>query len=98
MTVLNMRVWFWMALFFMLVGCSRPQPAVQATPRTVSMSRVVRVPLIEQAQRATAEQGDRAKLAVFPGGNDELPEGPSGFDVTEDGTFLIADPLRNRIA
>jgi hypothetical protein len=35
---------------------------------------------------------------ISTGAPDELPEGPSGFDVLDDGSFVVTDPLRQRIA
>jgi hypothetical protein len=37
-------------------------------------------------------------LAVRKGGEDELPSGPRSFDVLRNGTLLINDPLRSRLA
>jgi hypothetical protein len=35
---------------------------------------------------------------ISPGATDEPPEGPAGFDVLDDGTLLITDPLRSSIS
>jgi hypothetical protein len=35
---------------------------------------------------------------IAPGAEDERPEGPDSFDVLEDGSLLVTDPIRNRIA
>jgi hypothetical protein len=74
----------------------RPEPAV----RTISLTRVVRIPVTTQRPQ---DVGQTAKpnvetLLLSPGAPDELPEGPNGFDVLDDGSFLITDPLRQRIA
>ena len=74
-------------------GLPQPPPGVRAIPLT----RVVRVPLV--TVEAAASGGNPAgALTVSPGAADELPEGPNGFDVLDDGRFLITDPLGQRIA
>jgi hypothetical protein len=35
---------------------------------------------------------------IWPGAADEPPEGPVGFDVLEDGSLLVTDPLRSQIS
>jgi len=35
---------------------------------------------------------------IAPGAVDERPEGPDSFDVLDDGSLLVTDPIRNRIA
>jgi hypothetical protein len=37
-------------------------------------------------------------LVVIAGGPDEPPEGTTGFEVTDDGRYLVSDPVRRRIA
>jgi hypothetical protein len=39
-----------------------------------------------------------ATLMISPGAIDELPEGSNSFDVLEDGSLLITDPLRSRVS
>jgi hypothetical protein len=34
---------------------------------------------------------------MWPGAEDEPPEGPNGFDVFDDGSIVISDPLRARV-
>jgi hypothetical protein len=62
--------------------------------------RVVHIPLTTLAEPGKSESAPTADdtLTVTAGGADELPEGPAGFDVFDDGSFLIADPLRKRLA
>jgi len=52
----------------------------------IPMLRTVRIPV-----------GAAGLLPVSAGATDELPEGPSGFDVLDDGSLLIADPLSTAI-
>jgi len=40
---------------------------------------------------------DKTELTLSMAAIDELPEGPTGFDVMSDGGFLITDPLRARL-
>src|SRR5262252_4012272 len=65
----------------------------------VPLSQTVRIPI---TMSGTSEQGDAKDLnwptlLISKGAVDELPEGPSGFDVLEDGSIVIVDPLRKRI-
>lgn len=48
------------------------------------------------ADTALAEKRDA--LAVIAGGPDELPQGPTGFELTADGRYLVSDPVRRRVA
>jgi len=76
-----------------------PGPAPDA--RTVSLTRAVRIPVVMQnAQGVATGPGaqDVRNLMLSPGAVDELPEGPDGFDVLDDGSLVITDPLRSRIA
>jgi|SRR5580704_4252650 hypothetical protein len=68
--------------------------------RTIALTRVIRIPVSALSVQESAElqDGDSANLAAWPGAADEPPEGPNGFDVLDDGSFLISDPLRSRIA
>ena len=38
------------------------------------------------------------ELVLLDAGDEEVPQGPQGFDVLEDGSFVIADPLGERLA
>jgi len=66
--------------------------------RTISITRVVRIPLsgMESGQNTTASSFPG--LAVSRGGEDEIPVGPDSFDVYDDGSFLVTDPLLDRIS
>jgi hypothetical protein len=52
--------------------------------------------LTDQTPR-TALPDDPTLLTISVGGEDELPQGPQSFDVLEDGSFVIADPVRERL-
>jgi hypothetical protein len=70
-----------------------------AVSRTVQLTRVVRIPLKAVADETTQELANKLPdLAVSRGGEDEAPQGPDGFDVYDDGSFLITDPLRERLS
>jgi len=85
-----------------LPGTTAPVESPGGPPSicTFPISRTVRIPVaIKRAGEAEqAAETDAALLWVTSGAKDELPEGPSGFDVLEDGSFVIADPLRHRLA
>src|SRR5580698_3985380 len=76
-------------------GEGRPQVEV----RTVEMTHVIRIPLTAVGSQETSQASgkDSAILATSPGAAEELPEGPDGFDILDDGGILISDPLRNRV-
>jgi hypothetical protein len=77
-------------------GKANPGPDV----RTVSLTRVVRIP-IQTLNPGTSKEPakvDPAALLISPGAADELPEGPNGFDVLDDGSLLITDPLRHQVS
>jgi hypothetical protein len=83
----------------LLAGDARSgQSDLGANACAVSLTQVVRIPVKVSSSPESAEptSGDMT-LTVFPGDKDELPQGPSGFDVGDDGGFLITDPLRERI-
>jgi hypothetical protein len=63
-------------------------------------TRVIHIPFTTLGPKTGvgARQGPIDTLLVSPGGPDEPAEGASTFDVFEDGSFLIADPLRQRLA
>lgn len=71
-----------------------------AGSRTVKITRVVSIPLRTVAGHETAQDSatQLPGLAVSKGGEDEPPQGPAGFDVSADGSFLITDPLMQRLA
>src|ERR1017187_378227 len=92
------RFEFALSLGVMLLACTggaqRPSDVI---PRTVSMTRTARI-LAEALAPDSKPAADPRWLLMSPGGPDELPQGPDGFDVTKDGNYLITDPLRKRIA
>ena len=70
-----------------------------AGARTIVRARVVRIPFTTLALKQTGTASKPANaLTVSAGGADERPEGPAAFDVFDDGSLLIADPLRKRLA
>lgn len=74
-------------------GSSAAAPDVRMVPLT----RVIRMP-VRILSSTPVQNTDPAALTIAPGAADERPEGPDGFDVLEDGTVVVTDPLRNRIA
>jgi hypothetical protein len=62
------------------------------------MTRTIHIPAVLLTGGSTGNTpADPGRLAMLAGSDDELPQGPTGFDV-DDGGFLITDPLRKRIA
>lgn len=80
-----------LSLTHVLIG----QTGQETSVRTIPLSRTVRIPLTTMNPAA---RQDSNKLSVSEAGTDELPEGPAAFDVFEDGSLLIADPLNQRLA
>lgn len=74
--------------------------AQDASPRTVQLTRVVRIPLRTVAADEIAQDlaNKLPDLALSRGGEDEAPQGPDGFDVFDDGSFLVTDPLMGRLS
>ena len=65
--------------------------------RIISKSRTVSMP-VQMLSNTTPESLENpAALTVSAGGEDELPQGPQSFDVLDDGSFVITDPLQRRI-
>jgi hypothetical protein len=96
----NFPVWCWLAAAAIVAGCAA-QPRVEqksSQSRSVGLTRVVRIPTTNDVEKIASGPDDAGRLTVSLGRQDELPEGPDGFDVTEDGSFLLTDPLRKRIA
>jgi hypothetical protein len=84
-------------------GCSGKETATNAPPQAapakaspLSLTRSVTIPAAVVPDPATV-QGNPGALTLSEGGDDELPEGPTTFDVLSDGGFVIADPLRQRL-
>ena len=87
---------------FGLLACaaSGGRPEVVPNLCTIPLTRVLRIPIATLAPQTTVESPNpaSANLMVSKGAADEPPEGPDGFDVLDDGSLLITDPLRSRLA
>src|SRR5437588_4749277 len=77
----------------------RALPGDGANFCAIPLTQVVEIPISRQGAPGTAPSpgGDAPTLMISPGATDELPEGPDSFDVLDDGSLLITDPLRSRI-
>jgi hypothetical protein len=82
-----------------LAGCTKKEKIP-----TYPKSRVVSIPVQSwdpDASQAVQQQNVGAlNVTTYADEDtviDELPQGPSGFDVLEDGGFVITDPLRERL-
>jgi hypothetical protein len=86
----------------LLVGAAPAgHPAPELSARLISLTRTIRIPVKTLSGTdgpAAAQNAEPATLMIAPGAADERPEGPDGFDVLDDGSFLVTDPIRNRIA
>jgi hypothetical protein len=70
----------------------------EAGVATVPLARVVHIRLTTASDATLNDAKSSDTLLVTEGGTDELAEGPAAFDVFDDGSLLIADPLRKRLA
>jgi hypothetical protein len=80
-------------------GCA--QESVPAEAAVVDEPiRTIRLPTVVWESGAPRDRLDQSpeSLVLAPGAEDELPRGPQGFDVLHDGGFVVADPLRDRLA
>ena len=91
----------YMTIFFILIGiilthwyCKDSKQDFQI----ISKSRTVRIPvrMLSNTTPKIAHENPGV-LTISAGGEDELPQGPQSFDVLDDGSFVITDPLQRRI-
>jgi hypothetical protein len=64
--------------------------------RTIPLTRTVKIPLIQIKEDAKSGKESLA-MVVSTGAMDEPPEGPNGFDVLDDGSVVITDPILWRL-
>ena len=84
----------------LMTGTSQNQSRAPQPVRKVAITRTLTIPLTTQRAGSRASSGTAGRstaLTVSPGAADEQPEGPTGFDVFDDGDVLIADPLQKRL-
>jgi|SRR6267143_1363760 len=93
---------FLLFLLFGLLASDAPngRPELESNVCTIPLTQVLRVPISKLGAEVTAESvnASSATLLFSPGAADEPAGGTTGFDVLEDGSLLITDPLRNRVA
>jgi hypothetical protein len=67
---------------------------------TITLTQVIRIPVRTLGTLDTAESLNAAPatLMIWPGAADAPAEGPAGFDVLNDGSLLITDPLRSNVS
>src|ERR1700723_1295343 len=84
---------------FLASGARGAPPGTAPSLCTIPLTRSVRIPVNMLAAQDTAKSPSAApaNLLISPGAEDELPEGPDGFDVLDNGSLLITDPLQSRI-
>jgi hypothetical protein len=80
-------------------GAAGSRPGTTQNLCTIPLTRVLRIPVGVLAAQDTAKAPSAAStnLMISPGAEDELPEGPDGFDALDNGSLLITDPLQRRI-
>lgn len=92
-------------LLCVLFGCwgsdtssTRPEP--KPTVCTIPLTQTLRIPVSPLETQSTSESlhNNSATLLISSGATDEAAEGPTGFDVLDDGGLLISDPLRSSIS
>jgi hypothetical protein len=83
----------------LVISAPKGRPVPQPEARTIPLARVIRIPIkiLRGPDNEGTKNTDSAILTVSPGAVDEQPEGPNSFDVLEDGSILLSDPLRNRV-
>ena len=82
-----------MMISFLILGICCAACEDKEEIRELSALRTISIPVqwIDEAEPV------EEKLTLRKGGEDELPQGPSSFDVMADRSFVIADPLLRRI-
>jgi hypothetical protein len=66
--------------------------------KSVPLTRTLRLPVLNTLDASgRPSSGDPATMVIWPGGTDEPPEGPNGFDVFADGSLVLTDPLAQRL-
>lgn len=98
-----MRHFKWLIGFLvlgvMLQACPQRPPAGAQPQRRVTLTRVVRIPvrvLTADTSRAALRENPGV-LTLTSGAADELPQGPTGFEVLAGGGLVITDPLERRL-
>lgn len=94
-------------ILLLLLVTSATSPARQSSSssvdqkvRRIEITRTLKLPVLKliDPNRVDAETAQQAASpAIWPGATDEPPEGPSGFDVFDDGSIVITDPLLQRL-
>ena len=89
-------------LFSGLLATGAPGGPPEPEPKTcaIPLTGVLRIPVNTLGPQDSVESPNPASntLTISQGAPDEPPEGPDGFDVLDDGSLLITDPLRGQIS
>jgi hypothetical protein len=96
---MNDKRFHWLCLFICCLGmaaCSKQRDDSTTQIRRVAVSRVVKIPAQFWTSNIAARQNPGV-LTVTQKSEDELPQGPEGFEVLPDGGFAITDPLQRRL-
>jgi hypothetical protein len=64
-------------------------------PENISLYKTIEIPV--QLFTGSGANLDAEKLTIFIGREDEMPEGPTSFDVRQNGDLVICDPLLQRV-
>ena len=87
---------FMLVILVNIMGCD---PGKTPPATAIDVAKVIEIPLqnVDAPNAETMLSENPGALAVTPGYEDELPDGPTSFDVSPDGGFVITDPLQSRI-
>ncbi len=88
------RLCLLMSLALPVANCSLVQEA--ARPVAPGQFRLIRLPVLILGQEAPGPAEARLTLSI--GTDDELPQGPQGFEVLPDESIVVTDPLAHRLA
>ena len=88
---------FMLVILVNIMGCD---PGKTPPATAIDVAKVIEIPLqnVDAPNAETMLSENPGALAVTPGYEDELPDGPTSFDVSPDGGFVITDPLQSTLA
>ena len=87
----------YVSVTLVVVGCSRQQdrqsPAPEPPSKKIAQTATVVIPVTESAD-LPKNQAASITVSVIPSEGEEPAQGPNSFDVRDDGSIAISDPLR----
>src|SRR5262249_7774029 len=90
--------WMWMAIAAVAIAILGFRESSQPR-RAANGAAILTATRTSQLAVRYVENGDSPpdRLALSAGAEDELPAGPSSFDITPDGGVVLTDPLKQRL-